>query len=168
MIIDHPDLLHGRDNADFGKGFYLTPDREFADKWALSEAYRNEYELDTEGLEVLRLERNEDWFDYIYGNRHRKDTATADVVMGPIANDTIYNTFGFISSGFLSPEEALKLLRIGPEYTQVVIKTEKALNQLKYLGSPALCNTAAMREQVKGEEEEYLEKFSKAMEELAE
>ena len=46
------------------------------------------------------------------------------MVIGPIANDTIFNTMGILSSGFLSPEEALELLRVGPAYTQVALKTE--------------------------------------------
>ena len=35
-----------------------------------------------------------------------------------VANDTIFDTFGIISSGFLSPEETLRLLKVGPEYTE--------------------------------------------------
>ena len=33
-----PDLLRGRKNADFGQGFYLTPDREFTYRWAAADA----------------------------------------------------------------------------------------------------------------------------------
>ena len=29
------------------------------------------------------------------------------MIIGPIANDTIFDTFGILSSGFLKPEEAL-------------------------------------------------------------
>ena len=29
QVIQHPDIRYGRKNADFGQGFYLTPDREF-------------------------------------------------------------------------------------------------------------------------------------------
>ena len=34
QIIKDPDIHHGRKNADFGWGFYLTPDREFTYRWA--------------------------------------------------------------------------------------------------------------------------------------
>ena len=47
--------------------------------------------------------------------------------MGPIANDTIFDTLGIISSGYLKPDEALSILKIGLEYRQVAIKTEKAV-----------------------------------------
>ncbi len=37
------------------------------------------------------------------------DTLSADVIIGPIANDTIFETFGIISSGYLTTEQAMKL-----------------------------------------------------------
>jgi hypothetical protein len=55
----------------------------------------------------------------------------ADVIIGPIANDTIYDTFGIITSGLLKDEDALKLLKIGPEYRQIVLKTERAVKNLR-------------------------------------
>ena len=133
--IKTPDIFRGRKNADFGQGFYLTPDRDFATIWSAKDSLINEYELDTDGLDVYRLSRDESWFDYIYNNRRIKDGLSSDVVIGPIANDTIFDTFGIISSGYLKPSEALQLLLIGPEYTQVVIKSEKAVSQLRWIGT---------------------------------
>ena len=31
-----------------------------------------------------------------------------DVIIGPVANDTIFNTMGIMTSGFLSDEEAIE------------------------------------------------------------
>ena len=59
--IRKPDVFYGRKNADFGQGFYLTPDREFAYRWAKAGAVLNEYELDPDGLSVCTLERNAEW-----------------------------------------------------------------------------------------------------------
>ena len=42
-IISQPDIHHGRKNADFGQGFYLTPDEEFARRWARPDKDRNIY-----------------------------------------------------------------------------------------------------------------------------
>ena len=39
--IPRPDLARGRKNADFGQGFYLSPDREFAFRWAGADAVVN-------------------------------------------------------------------------------------------------------------------------------
>ena len=41
--IVHPDIHYGRKNADFGWGFYLTPDREFTYRWARDNAVVNYY-----------------------------------------------------------------------------------------------------------------------------
>lgn len=163
-VIRDPDVHYGRKNADFGQGFYLTPEKEFAHRWAGKNAVLNEYELDLSGLTVQRFERDEAWFTYIFRNRRAEDGLTADVVIGPIANDTIFNTMGVISSGFLSPPEALRLLSIGPEYTQVALKTERAAAQLRWLG----CETieppdAEARER---EQEAYQRALGEAMEAL--
>ena len=48
--IREPDIRRGRKNADFGQGFYLTPDPEFAVRWAVPDAVVNEYELEEDGL----------------------------------------------------------------------------------------------------------------------
>ncbi|MCR4778746.1 MAG: DUF3990 domain-containing protein [Lachnospiraceae bacterium] len=162
--IKDPDIRHGRKNADFGQGFYLTPDLEFARKWAISEAVLNEYELNEAGLAIKEFKRDADWFDCIYNNRHLKDGLDADVVMGPIANDTIFDTLGIISSGFLAPEDALKLLLVGPCYIQVAIKSDKARAQLKFIRS---CKIEKQESGAKEKEEaEYQEEFAKVMEEL--
>ena len=34
QVIEKPDIHYGRKNADFGQGFYLTAQDEFAGKWA--------------------------------------------------------------------------------------------------------------------------------------
>ena len=118
---------------DFGQGFYLTPDMDFAYRWAGTNAIVNEYELDEKSLLIHRFNRDEDWFSYIFHNRRGRDALSADVIVGPIANDTIFETFGIISSGFIKPADAMKLLMIGPEFTQVAIKTEKAVCQLQWI-----------------------------------
>jgi len=32
--IKSPDIYYGRKNADFGQGFYMSPDRDFSYRWA--------------------------------------------------------------------------------------------------------------------------------------
>ena len=62
-----------------------------------------QYELEVENLKVRHLQRDEEWFEYIFSNRRGKldSLMDYDVIIGPIANDTIFNTFGIITSGFL-------------------------------------------------------------------
>ena len=160
-----PDIHHGRKNADFGWGFYLTPDRDFTYRWAGKNAVVNEYELDEAGLEVHRFSRDAAWFRYLFDNRRLRDGLTADVIIGPIANDTIFDTLGIISSGYLDPENALKLLLIGPEYTQAVIKTEKAAKQLRFIRSETI--ERMDREAMTAEQEAYQKAFAAEMEKIA-
>ncbi|MBQ6399882.1 MAG: DUF3990 domain-containing protein [Clostridia bacterium] len=165
VAIPKPDIRIGRKNADFGQGFYLTPDRDFALRWAGPEAVLNEYELDESGLVIHRFVRDEDWFDCLFRNRRGRDGVTgADVVIGPIANDTLFDTLGIISSGFLEPAQAMRLLMIGPEYTQVAVKTDRAAARLRYLRSERI-----ERQDEKSrllEQEAYQTAFAAAMEEM--
>ncbi len=162
--IKEPDIKYGRKNADFGQGFYLSPDRGFTYRWAKGNSTVNIYELNDEGLNIKRFNRNEEWFEYIFNNRRGNDTIDADVVTGPIANDTIFETYGIISSGFLKNEEALELLSVGPEYTQTVIKTEKALNNLKWIRAERI--TRLDEDQRRREWEKYTTDFAKVSEEI--
>lgn len=163
--IREPDIRRGRKNADFGQGFYLTPDLDFAQRWAGPDMVVNEYELDEDGLQIHRFDRDEAWFDYIFHNRRVVDGLDADVVIGPIANDTIFDTFGIISSGFLENADAMKLLMIGPEYTQVVIKSEKAVSQLRWLRAKKIERLDAELHKV--EQDEYAAAFARVMQEIA-
>jgi len=164
MEIRNPDIHHGRKNADFGQGFYLTPDMDFACRWAGENAVINEYELDVEGLAIHRFERDRDWFDYIFRNRRVKDTLKADVVIGPIANDTIFETLGVITSGYIEPEDAMKLLMIGPEYIQAAIKTEKAMRHLRWIRAEKI---EKVRDELReAEQEEYSQAFAEVMQEI--
>ena len=97
-------------------------------------------------------------------NRRAKDGLAADVVMGPIANDTIFDTLGIMSSGYLEPADALALLMIGPEYTQVAIKTETALEHLHFIGSERIEKISA--DQLKEEQEAFQEAFSQGIERI--
>ena len=172
--IREPDIRHGRINADFGQGFYLTANEEFARRWARerkdARTIVNVYDLDLTGLRVHRFERDEKWFDYIFRNRAARPDllAEADVIIGPIANDTIYDTFGIITSGLLPPEKAMKLLMIGSSYEQVVVKSQKAAGQLVWREGSVLTKeeVARYRDVVAEEEAEYQRLFAQEMERL--
>ncbi len=172
--IPQPDVRYGRRNADFGQGFYTTRDEEFAKRWAKEQkgmqVFMNTYELDLSGLSVLTLERDDRWFDYVFRNRAGKEDLHPgiDVITGPIANDTLFDTLGILTSGLLPPEKALKLMMIGPSYVQTVLKTEKAASHLVWLGSKVLApdELASCREVFLREEAAYQTAFAQCMESL--
>ena len=169
LEIPSPDIHYGRKNADFAQGFYTSDSREFAVRWAPQgkgiTAYLNRYELDTEGLEVRKLERDKEWFAYIFRNRtgYADLYPEADVIIGPIANDTLFDTFGVLTSGMLTEDQALAVLLNGPLYEQIVIKTEKAASRLAFKGAEKLEKTEIdkEREAVKQEEAEFQALFAK-------
>ena len=169
--IKNPDIHYGRKNADFGQGFYTSDDSDFAGRWAREKAgydiIINKYELELEGLNIKEFSRDSEWADYIFNNLATKDNYLSeyDVIKGPIANDTLYNTFGIITSGFLSKKEALELLLQGRCYYQIVLKTQKAAAHLKWVGSEILSHEKALSYQdiVKKEEEEYQEAISQIL-----
>ncbi len=169
--IEFPNIESGRINADFGQGFYLSPDYDFAKNWGNLTGkivFLNEYDFDKNNLKIKTFEKNEEWFDYIMNNRfNKKDYLNNfDVIIGPIANDTIFDTLGIISSNLLSKTEALKLLEIGPKYTQIVIKSQKALENLNFKKFTILEEEDIIKnhELFKKQEEEYQKVFSKTVE----
>ena len=81
--IEHPLANAGRDNLDFGKGFYVTTGKEQAEKWARTVAKRqteatavlNVYDFDkdravSEGYRYLRFEEyDREWLEFIADSR---------------------------------------------------------------------------------------------------
>ena len=167
-----PDIRYGRVNADFGQGFYTSPDEDFSRRWARArrgqDTVLNTYELETDGLRILTLSRDEDWFGYVRRNRAGlPDTYKEyDVITGPIANDTLYDTWGLLTGGLLTPAQALSVLIVGPNYTQTVIKTDRAAAQLRFIGAEVIApaQVEIYRKTVKQEEEAYQNLFAQIME----
>ena len=133
-------------------------------------AYVNSYELDTKGLVIIRLGLDAQWLSYITANRRGQADMfpDADVIIGPIANDTIFDTMGIFTSGFLSEEESIHLLSVGPSYTQIVIKSKRALEHLKWTGARTIPNEdlASFAQILKDEEDEYQNEIGRAVEQM--
>ena len=120
---------------------------------------------------VRRFTRERAWYEYIFKNRAGAPDAhpEEDVIIGPIANDTIYDTMGVITSGFLTPEEALRLLKIGPCFEQAAVKSEKALSHLTWKSSRILSHEEMQRSKEAGSEEQeaYQKLLAEALEEMS-
>ena len=98
------DLSHSKPNKDFGRGFYLSADKEQAIEMAKAKVDQLEsgtptvmaYELDEpqmDKLKVLRFDAySEEWAKFILLNRNNASSKPAhnyDIVIGPIANDRV-------------------------------------------------------------------------------
>ena len=170
-VIETPDIHFGRKNADFGQGFYVSPNKEFSQKWGKKrkglDTVFNEYVLKEDSLNIKTFSRDKEWFDYIFNNRHNKEDylANYDVIIGPIANDTIYDTWGILTSGLIPDDIALEVLTCGPEYTQVVLKTQKAVDNLQFVSSHIIpeSDLTQYSTAVRDEEQDYQNQLSEIL-----
>lgn len=138
ICIEKPDVLHSRDMLDFGRGFYLTPIREQAVRYAErftrrgKEAFVNEYELDDEtpGFVIKSFPNyDEEWLDYVSLCRKGKQMVRYDAVSGGVANDKVFNTVDLFFAGIISKEEALGKLRFEKPNHQLCILNGQMLDR---------------------------------------
>lgn len=140
VAVPNPDLMHSRENVNFGKGFYTTPIYEQAEQWAKRFRKQNkkgivsEYYFDERSLsdvKVLTFESySEEWLDFILQCRTCKDTTDYDIVIGGVANDRVFNTVELYFDGLIDKTEAIKRLMYEEANLQITFRTEKALSKL--------------------------------------
>lgn len=143
--IKTPDLSHSRLNVDFGKGFYTTPIFEQAVKWCMKfkrigkNAVVSEYEFDEkacDSLNILNFESySEQWLDFIISCRKEEDKTDYDIVIGGVANDKVFNTVELYFENLIDKNEAIKRLRYEKPNLQICLRTQKALDVLRFEGS---------------------------------
>lgn len=139
LRIENPDVLHSRDNLDFGKGFYLTAIRQQAVRYAErftrrgKNAFINEYELDEEtpGFSIKSFQSyDEEWLDYVAVCRKGEEPQYGyDAVAGGVANDKVFNTVDLYFSGVISKDEALGRLKYEMPNHQLCILNGKMLER---------------------------------------
>ncbi|MBQ2678000.1 MAG: DUF3990 domain-containing protein [Firmicutes bacterium] len=148
MKVEKPDLLHSRNNVDFGKGFYTTPIYDQAESWCGKfirrgrEGIISRYQFDeTEcgDLKILRFESySEEWLDFILSCRSGKDTSDYDIVSGGVANDRVFNTVELYFEQLIDKAEAIKRLRYEKPNMQIAFRSEAALACLHFEGSESI------------------------------
>lgn len=144
--IESIDLSKGLRYKDFGKGFYLTPNRETASRMAKKRArlYGGvatliTYELDDSALQsdlkvmTFPEKATVEWLLFVDANRDRNNPQPIhdfDIVIGPIADDGVVLQLTNYREGIYSPEEAARLLQDRYLDQQYYFGTEKALSYL--------------------------------------
>lgn len=126
LRIDEIDLAKSKPYKDFGKGFYLSADRNQAMEMAGFKSLISggdpivtRFEFDESGLysSDLKIKRfisySDEWLDFIIANREGRKVEKFDFVYGPIADDKV---------GF-------QLRR----YKEEVIDKAELLERLKYM-----------------------------------
>ncbi len=130
-IVDKPLVSYGRDNLDFGKGFYTTNVQAQAEKWVQRfillghKGYINVYDYDeAEARTKYRYknfpEYNEEWLDFILACRNgSKIYQDYDIIEGGIANDKVFNTVELYFQNLIDKETALSRLKYEKPNNQI-------------------------------------------------
>ena len=161
QIIEKPIFGMGNPRNDYGLAFYCTEDLEIAKEWGVTEGvdgFANKYELDTKGLSLLDLSSKAynilHWITILLENRVfdlKSDIAKAgkeylvknfslpykdyDLIKGYRADDSYFAFAESFLNNTISCQRLSQALRLGNLGEQIVLKTERAFSQLKFLGS---------------------------------
>ena len=160
-IIEQPTLKGGRETNDYGYGFYCTENKELANEWACpdnNDGYANKYELDLSNLNVLDLTKPEynilNWIALLLQFRVPKgmtpndelareyilknfsiDLTKVDVIIGYRADDSYFSFARDFLKNTITVAQLSHAMELGKLGIQVVLHSEKAFRQLKYIES---------------------------------
>jgi hypothetical protein len=137
------DLTQCKNYKDFGKGFYVTDNRQYAERCAqitaqsqnkqgiITEFIFDENALIDSRFNTFRFESyNEAWLNFVTANRNENLTAKIhdfDIIEGPIAPSYVDD----YRKGLVSQEEFLDRLKQEEIIFQICFCTVKALQTLK-------------------------------------
>ena len=140
------DLSRGLRHKDFGKGFYLTPNKTTAIRMAQKKARLfggtatlMTYEMDETALRSdLKVKPFPEkacveWLIFVDANRDRNTVAPIhdyDIVIGPIADDGVVLQLTNFREGIYTPEQAAEQLQDRYLDQQYYFGTESALRYL--------------------------------------
>lgn len=146
------DLSFCRPNKDFGRGFYLTPDRSAADRMAVRTVRRFDgrpfvmtFEFDDSVLKDMPVKRfampSEEWAMFVMANR-RPDAPAEDhnrdnrygLVVGPVANDDLALLFRQFALGLVTVEMMVREMRYKQLTVQYSFHTPAAVAALSFIG----------------------------------
>lgn len=143
------DLSRSKVGKDFGCGFYLSAQKEQAAELAerkteqigegravVNEFVFDETLLDDGTLSVLRFDGySKEWAEFVLMNRKNRSRVPAhsyDVVIGPIANDTVGYQIRRFMIGVINMEQFIEELKYMKGISfQYFFGTEKAIKCLK-------------------------------------
>lgn len=138
MEVVKPDLLHSRENVDFGKGFYTTPYREQALLWCNrfkrrgQDAYLSYYEWDEKACEIYKIKYfenySEEWLDFVFACRSCKDISDYDIIIGGVANDKVFNTVELYGEHLIDKKEALTRLQYEKPNLQICFRRQHIID----------------------------------------
>lgn len=148
QTVEKPIIINRHKTLDFGTGFYTTTNREQAEDFAKKVYERrkfvdaptvNCYELNEnlEKFNILKFDSpNEAWLDFVVGMRREQNfELDYDLIIGPVANDTVFTTILLYESGQLDKEATIKRFNVNPLYTQYLFRNNFILKNLIFINS---------------------------------
>jgi len=145
MVVENPEIRTPNRNLDFGVGFYTTSSIAQAVSFSRIVCSRrggnpviSVYDFDDEAakdLSAIKIfpQADEEWLDFVCDKRMGKYRGQEyDIIIGPVANDTIYRTLIGYLAGVTSKEETLKRLMARELQDQITLSTDKALAFLTF------------------------------------
>jgi len=160
-IIKNPIFGYGNIHNDYGPGFYCTEEARMAGEWACKKGnngYINKYMIALEELRVLNLLDKEytvlNWMALLLANRtfriaspignaarfyiienYLVDVAGYDIIKGYRADDSYFSFAQAFVENTLSLQALNKALYLGKLGEQIVLSSQQAYKNLKYLGT---------------------------------
>ena len=159
-IIETPEFGKGNQKNDYGLGFYCTENVELAKEWACSNnetnGYANQYEIDLSAYKVLDLREEKysilNWMalllkfrtfdvntpisaqakEYILENFY-VDVEEYDVIIGYRADDSYFSFAKDFINNTITVEQLAKAMHLGELGIQIVLKSKKAFDTVKYI-----------------------------------
>lgn len=136
--IQFPEIRIHKYTKDFSWGFYCTEIQEQADKWASKyiTPVVNKYRLkNIDKLNVRVFEEySDEWLDFVVSCRSG-NTHDYDVVIGRMADDTIYDYIDGYIEGVMDKEQFFELMRFKYPTHQISFHTVKALASIEFIES---------------------------------
>jgi len=133
--ISIPEIRISHNTKDFGPGFYCTNLRDQAERW--SKRYVtprvNTYSVRmNESLKILEFhEMTEKWLDFIVACRAGVSHHW-DLVIGPMADDQIYNYISNFIEGEITREQFWTMVKFRYPTHQMAFCTSEALKCLEF------------------------------------
>lgn len=146
-LVDKPKIRTRDTFLDFGSGFYTTTSYEQAERWAhikmrrekSAVGYVSVYEFYFEAAKVETIIKRYDtadmeWLMFVVANRKGESSAeTADMYIGPVADDNVYQTIRFFETGVYDAEETVKRLKTEVLHDQWTFHTDKMLSYCRFI-----------------------------------
>lgn len=144
-LFNEIDLSKCKKGKDFGRGFYLTTNRNQAVKWATrnnGNGYLYVYEFDESNLEDTNLsikqllKYNKQWADYVCRCRIELYESGDDIVYDKMADSTFFVLTAALEKYYyqqITLEQLLFIARFSNgKYDQYCFKTEEACKLLEF------------------------------------